>query len=174
MNSRGKKSTAWQQVSPYFFDKAITLIFSKIWWCYGQILTLNLIIILQELWPDHVPFFFLYFFVGKTSGLTRIVFLTNWGYEAFLLQVKFCFLVHTSLYNTTMFCILCKTQSSWINAFSCVFFGKRTEIFLIKTDMRNDLVTSSMRVSVFLETHHSSIFLKMNTICLAIIFLTHK
>ena len=118
--------------------------------------------------------FFPIFFVGKTSGLTRIVFLTNWGYEAFLLQVKFCFLVHTSLYNTTMFCILCKTQSSWINAFSCVFFGKRTEIFLIKTDMRNDLVTSSMRVSVFLETHHSSIFLKMNTICLAIIFLTHK
>lgn len=65
---------------------------------------------------------------------------------------------------------------------SVYFFGKRTEIFfvtlfyevLIKTDMRNDLVTSSMKVSVFLETHHSSIFLKMNTICLAIIFLTHK
>lgn len=68
---------------------------------------------------------------------------------------------------------------------SVYFFGKRTEIFfvtlfydvrsnLIKTDMRNDLVTSSMKMSVFLETHHSSIFLKMNTICLAIIFLTHK
>merc|ERR1712004_319939 len=65
---------------------------------------------------------------------------------------------------------------------SVYFLGKRTEIFfvtlfyevLIKTDMRNDLVTSSMKVSVFLETHHSSIFLKMNTICLAIIFLTHK
>lgn len=79
----------------FFWQRNYSYFFSKIWWwSFGQILTLNLIIIPARVmtWSRTTFFRKIFFVCEKPQGWHELFFLQIVGVRlVFLLQVKFCF-----------------------------------------------------------------------------------